>query len=456
MPTLSFRSPMPVSAQALYDWHLRAGALQRLLPPWDRSRVLHRPETLQEGAVVVLSTHLGPWPWRWEARHSGFEPGQRFCDEQIRGPFRRWLHTHRFIDQGATSVLEDTLEYECPAGALGSWLCGAAIEKRLTKTFAYRHRTLQRDLERHQRFADRGPRKIAITGASGLIGAPLVAFLQSGGHRVIRLVRRQTQHPDEISWDPARGTIDAAKLEGLDAVIHLAGESINGRWTTARKNRIRDSRVRGTHLLCQAIAHLSSPPPVLLSSSAVGYYGDRGEQPLGDESQPGTGFLSEVCQAWEQATQPAVQAGVRVVHVRTGIVLSLRGGALAKMLPPFRMGLGGPMGTGRQYMSWISLEDMIGLFHHALFVHEVQGPLNATAPEPVTNEQFSRELGIVLHRPVIARVPSGAIRLILGEMGQSLLLQGARVMPVKAQATGYRFVHPTLHDALSEELGAGA
>lgn len=295
---------------------------------------------------------------------------------------------------------------------------------------------------------------ILVTGSSGLIGSVLVPFLTTGGHRVTRLVRSQPR-PGEMAvrWDPVAGTLETAGLVGLDAVVHLAGENLAGRWTAEKKARIRDSRVKGTRLLCESLARLAQPPKVLVCASAIGYHGDRGEELLQEESAPGSGFLAEVCRAWEASAEPAVQRGIRVVHLRFGVVLSPSGGALAKMLFPFRIGAGGILGSGRQYWSWIALDDAIGAIHHALTTDTLQGPVNVVAPHPVTNREFTKTLGRVLGRPTPFPMPAFAARLAFGEMAEELLLASTRVEPTRLLATGYRFRHPELEGALRHLLG---
>jgi uncharacterized protein (TIGR01777 family) len=295
---------------------------------------------------------------------------------------------------------------------------------------------------------------VLVSGASGFIGSALVPTLTAGGHTVTRLVRSMPRPgQDAIPWNPAARSIGTPALEGLDAVVHLAGENIaSGRWTAAKKASIRSSRVQGTTVLCEALAQLVKPPSVLLSASAIGYYGDRGATTLQEVSPPGTGFLAEVCQAWEAATAPAVQRGIRVVHLRLGIVLSPTGGPLATMLTPFRFGLGGVVGTGEQYMSWIALDDALGAIHHALSTEALQGPVNVVAPQAVTNRAFTTTLGQVLRRPTRLPLPAFAARLFFGEMADALLLASTRVAPARLVASGYTFHYPTLEEALSHMI----
>jgi uncharacterized protein (TIGR01777 family) len=255
-------------------------------------------------------------------------------------------------------------------------------------------------------------------------------------------------------WNPASEEFDPTALEGIDAMIHLAGENISeGRWNAERKQRILESRVQGTRALCRALSRMRTPPRVLISASAVGYYGDCGDDWVDERSKPGNGFLGRVCQAWEAATQPAHDRGIRVIKLRIGVVLSARGGALVKMLTPFRFGLGGVIGSGRQYMSWIALEDLIGALYHLMFASAVNGPVNAVAPQPLTNREFTRTLGAMLRRPTFAPLPAPVVRTLFGELGEALLLEGARVSSSLLEESGFRFLYPDLSSALSAELG---
>ena len=295
--------------------------------------------------------------------------------------------------------------------------------------------------------------RVAITGASGLVGSALVPYLTTEGHEVVRLVRRAPKAKDEVRWEPDAGAIDASALEGVDAVVHLAGENIaEGRWTESRKARLRSSRVGPTRLLADALAGLSRKPRVLVSSSAVGYYGSRGDAWMTEKDEPSDGFLSRLTVEWENAAARATRAGIRVVCLRTGIVLSPSGGALEKMLLPFKVGLGGVLGPGTQYMSWIALDDLLGVTHHVMDRPDIAGPVNAVAPAPATNTEFTKALGRVLGRPAVARVPAFALRLAFGEMADAALLASTRVKPERLLATGYRFRFPELEGALRHVL----
>ncbi len=297
--------------------------------------------------------------------------------------------------------------------------------------------------------------RILVTGASGLIGSALVSALAGAGHEVVRLVRGGgRRRAGTVVWDPGAGTIDHAGLEGSDAVVHLAGENIAaGRWTAARKARIRDSRVEGTRLLAEALAGLATPPHTFVAASAIGYYGHRGRDEVDEDSAPGAGFLADVCREWEGATAPAVQRDIRVVHLRIGVVLSADGGALATMLPPFRLGLGGPVGSGNQYMSWIAIDDVVAAVQFALTTTALAGPVNAVAPQPVPNREFVQTLARVLGRPALVPFPAFAVRTLFGEMGEELLLSSTRVIPHRLQEAGFTFRFPELEPALRHLLG---
>ena len=453
MPVFTYRSPMPVSRQRLWAWHASPGAFARLAPPWDPPRIV-----AQEGdfAHRRVTMEVGPLQMRWVAQHHDAVPGEVFHDRMVSGPFAAWDHAHRFEEGPAgASVLVDHLEVELPGGAVGRALGEPLLRRMLDRMFAFRHRRTLEDLVSLGAIA---PLRIAITGATGLVGSHLVPYLQGGGHTVHRLVRRAPAAGSaDIQWDPATGTIDAAALEGVDAVIHLAGENVGARWSPARRAAILESRVKGTALLARTLAGLARKPRVFVSASAVGFYGYAGgDQAFDDTAAQGGGYLAEVCRAWEAAAEPARAAGIRVVHPRIGVVLSAEGGALGKQLLPAQMGAGGPIGTGRQWLSWIALDDVLAGLLHLVTHDDLAGPVNLVAPHPVPQRTFARTLGHVLGRPAVLPLPAFAVRAAFGEMGEEVLLGGQRVVPTALLASGYAFFRPDLEGALRAELGRGA
>ncbi|MDY7229117.1 TIGR01777 family oxidoreductase [Hyalangium rubrum] len=450
------RSRMPVPATELFAWHAREGALERLTPPWESMELVERTgEGIREGARAVVRVRIGPVSQTLVARHTKYIEGSLFQDTMESGPFPRWVHNHRMWPEPPdASVLEDDLEYQLPMGALGQGVGGGIARKRLERMFAYRHTVTREDLRRHASFASRGPLTVAVTGASGLVGKSLLPFLTTGGHQVRRMVRgRPNAARGDVAWDPDKGEVDTAALEGVDAVVHLAGENVAQRWTPEAQERIRKSRNQGTRTLCEALARMQRKPKVLVSAAAIGFYGDRGNEVVTEASPSGEGFLASVCRDWEAATAPAEEAGIRVVRLRIGVVLDARGGALAELVTPFKLGGGGRVGSGQQWFSWVSMEDVLGLIQFALFTPELRGPVNAVAPHAVRQEEFAKTLGRVLSRPAVMPLPAVAVRAMFGQMGQEVLLEGVHVRPEVAERHGYTFTHLELEGALRFTLG---
>jgi uncharacterized protein (TIGR01777 family) len=442
------RLHLPVPTADAFAWHERDGALERLSPPWERVHVVEKHGTIRDGDRIVL-TVAGTFGKQIEHVHRDYVAGRSFRDEQVRGLFARFSHTHEVqpVDE-RSCIMEDRIEYALPLGALGRMFGDGIVQKRLERMFRYRHETLRRDLARHARVRDQRRLRVAITGASGVIGRPLAAFLSTGGHDVSRLVRHEPR-AGEVAWDPARGTIDAAALEGVDAIVHLAGENVGVRWTPERKERIVRSRVDGTRLIAETCARIGA---TLVSASAIGIYGIEEKATVDESSALGDDFLADVCKQWEAATEPARMAGVRVVNLRIGVVLSPAGGALAELLPVFRAGVGGRVGNGTQVMSWVSLDDALGAIHDTLF-DETSGPINVVAPTPVTNTELATTLGRVLRRPTLLPVPASAIRVAFGEMGDLVALGGIRVDPRRLRERGFEFYDPVLEPWLRHVLG---
>lgn len=447
---------LPVSAREAFAWHERPRALQRLLPPWQNAVVLKAPKNLRPGSEAVIRLRVGPFTRTWLAEHRHFAPGTLFTDAQVTGPFAKWNHTHRFrpIDD-QNCVMEDEIRYKLPLAPISDAILGRFVDRELERTFTYRQNTTRADLLAICR-QEVVPMRVLITGSTGLIGSELTNFLSAGGHAVTRISRSAASLDGPgISWDYQSSLRDRLdEIEGHDVIIHLAGENIaSKRWTPDQKRRIRRSRVDSTRLLAEAIAACENKPRLFLTASAVGIYGDRGEQWVDEETPAGEGFLAEVGSEWEEAASAARENGVRTAHLRFGVVLSPKGGALKKMLPAFRIGLGGRLGDGKQYMSWIALDDVIGAIHHASQNDQLSGAINVVTPNPVTNEEFARTLARVLGRPVGPPAPALALQLAFGEMANEALLASVRVKPSKLERSGYTFRYPHLEKALRHLLG---
>lgn len=450
----NYTSRYDCPVQLLYDYHSRPGALERLLPPWDRTMVLSKSGTINEGDEVTVRMRFGPLGFRFVARHTKNDPGRMFVDEQFRGPFQLWRHRHLFSGDQQHATLDDEIDLLLPGHSLMPAMVFAQVDRQLIRMFRHREQLLRHDLELHQRCSGR-PLRILISGASGVLGTELVPLLTTGGHQIWRLVRRTPDSgKNEIFWDPDKGMLKADDLPELDAVIHLAGEYIGlSRWSEEKKRRVLDSRVNGTSLLVNTMLALPRPPKTFLTASAVGFYGNSGSHLISEEQEPGSDFISQVCQAWETAARPAAAGGIRTVMLRLGVGLTPRGGALERILAAAPLGFPARFSHGNQYISWISSDDMIGAMLHALTCDELHGPVNIAAPEPVTNRELMRTLAKLCRRPLLPPIPASFLRLMYGQMAPEILLSGCRVATTKLQSSGYRFRHPTLDSALRFLLG---
>jgi len=416
-------------------------------------RVIEEPRESGNGARAVLQMTAGPCWTTWLAEHQDCRPGSGFTDVQVKGPFACWKHVHSFRSAGRQACeLVDKVDYRLPMGFAGHLFGGALVRKKLERTFRYRHTLTRMDLERQER-EPKGNRQrmtVLLSGATGMVGSALEAFLRMRGHTVRRLTRNPSR-PGDIGWNPSTGQLDLSSTESIDAAVHLAGENIaGGRWSEARKQRILESRRRGTRLLSETLAARDPRPVVLISASGANFYATGTDEPQDESSPRGTGFLSDVCKVWEEETAPAERAGIRVVRLRLGVILSPAGGALAKMLPVFQAGLGGRLGQGSQRMSWIALDDVIDIIHRALGDARYEGQVNAVAPEQITNAEFTRTLAATLRRPAWIPAPAFALRLMLGrQMADETLLADLNLAPAKLASLGYPFRFPKLGDALT-------
>ncbi|MBP6508692.1 MAG: TIGR01777 family oxidoreductase [Opitutaceae bacterium] len=445
-------------ADEVFAWHERPGTFARLAPPWEQIKLVGAHPGIRAGARVTVRSKILGFTSEWVVEHCDYVAGRQFRDVMRKGPFARWEHLHRIEPEGENAcTLTDQITFELPLGALGRGLAGAWVQRKLARMFAYRHAVTKADVEAASRYALEPRRRVLVSGASGLVARALIPFLESQGHEVLRLVRRRPQCAAEIFWQPEAGELDVVSAGRVDAVIHLAGENVaGGRWTLARKAAIMGSRVEGTRTLVEALQRLERRPEVFISASATGYYGFESEPPerMTEESPRGRGFLAEVCAAWESEAHRAAVSATRVAIMRFGVVLTPAGGALGKLLPLFRLGLGGALGSGSQGMSWISADDGVRAIYHVLMTRSCVGAFNVVAPMPVTNREFTAVLAKVLRRPAALAVPGGFMRLVLGGMAQEALLGGVQAVPVRLLAAGYHFQHEMLEPALRHELGA--
>jgi uncharacterized protein len=453
MPSYEKQSTMPVRRQALFSYHDRPGALERLIPPWQDIRIIRNDASPRDGCRVELEMKQGPLRRRWVAEHYDYEAGHQFRDRALRGPFKTWLHTHLTRDGTSpdTSVLVDQIEYELPLGILGR-LGAGWVRGQLETMFAFRHARTRFDVARHAAFAECPRLRVAVSGASGAVASQLIPFLTTAGHSVSRFVRGQSKREQDIAWTPATGAVEEDTLAQCDAIVHLAGSSIAVRWTKKNRREIEDSRVLATRKLCERVASMSVRPRVMVCASAVGYYGDRGEEALTEASPAGDNWSAKLCQRWEEATAPARDAGIRVVNVRIGVVLSARTGAIPKLLTPLKLGVAGRVGGGQQWMPWIAMDDLVGVIHEALMRDDWQGPINAVTAS-VRQHDFIRTLGRVMHRPTFAPLPALAVKTLFGQMGTELLLGGQNIVGRKLNDAGFEPVLPELEGALRFELG---
>ncbi|MEM9481376.1 MAG: TIGR01777 family oxidoreductase [Verrucomicrobiota bacterium] len=444
------------SAGDLFDWHTRPCALNRLTPPWENVKTVEALPALRNGARTTMEVRTGPIKQRWTAELQNVEEGKQFVDVQVNGPFAEWLHRHRFVRKGkSTSVLLDEITYRLPLGFVGQFLGGRFVKKRLERTFRYRHRVTADDVARLKEplFSEVSKKRILVSGGKGLVGDSLSPLLKSFGHTVLTLTRNPTSEND-VGWDLENGTIDLAAAGQIDALIHLAGENIaGGRWTKKRMDRIFYSRKNGTRLLADTIARMENPPQVVVSASGTNYYQSTPLNVHNEESPIGTSFLSEVCREWEGQWWPAEEAGIRVTKLRIGAVLSPAGGMLGKLLPLFLAGGGGPVGDGKQRLSWIAIDDLVDILHRAVLDKRFEGPVNVTTPHWVTNADFGKTLGRVVRRPSFLPAPAFALRAAFGQLADEALLADVAVEPAKLKEFEYPFRFPKLEEALCHLLG---
>ena len=455
---LTFRSLINFSTLKVMSWHLRPNMEQRSLPPWENFKLKNSSEgSLQEGRkLYIYRKVMGILPQEIVLEYRNIILNQGFELHQVKGPFCKWVYKMKLQRQGEhTCEIIDQIHFMYRKPKFLIFLMYRHLEKRVKKIFKYKHEILQSDLMLLEKYPYHQPLKILVSGATGFVGSFLCSFLEFAGHDVWILSRsKKINKRKVIIWDPLVPEIREKDFEGFDAVINLAGENIStGWWTEKKKNSILNSRYKGTENLVKVLASLKCLPKTFISASAVGFYGDRQHEILTEDSSSGKRlFLSKVCQYWERAAFDLEERGVRVVCTRFGMILSIKGGALKKMLLPFQLGIGGRIGNGRQYISWIAIDDLIGSLYHVLMTPRILGPVNCTAPNPVNNACFAKELAKVINRWPGPAFPAFMIYLLLGQKGEELLLSSSWVEPRKLLKSGYTFQYPILRQALEHVL----
>ncbi len=443
-----------VGSKKLAEWHEKPGAFGRINPPWETAKIIKKAKAIENNLEEHIQIQMGPFKKLWIARYHDVVKGEKFCDLQVQGPFAFWDHHHIFQADGENKArLIDQIEYREPMGKFGEILAGKMIAGKLERMFNYRHDITKLDLERHHA-DDKKLRsgKILLAGGSGLVGSALEPFLQTLGYEVYVLTR-SAKKENHIAWNPDKGSIDSEKLNGFLAIINLAGRNIAAPWTKKVKRELRESRIKSTELLVNTILNLKEKPKVFISASGSSIYPLHDGKPYDENGIMGEGFLPKLAQEWEACSLPLEKVNVRRVVLRIGVVLSPAGGAMKKMLPAFQFGLGGPFGNGEQYMSWISLDDLLDIIAFSIEDERYSGVINTVSPQAVTNKEFSKTLAKVLKRPCFFKVPAFLYKMIPGGMGKEIFLASNRVVPQKLIDLGYKFRYENLERAFSHLLG---
>ena len=455
-----YTSVLPFDVSRVYGYLTAPRAQVRVAPPFQKVNYIARHGSPQNQGTVEMWLKERFLPrLKWTLRFKKAEPSKdgeaaAIVTEQETGPFKVWTLEETLEPHEKQTRLVSKAYYDMPLGRVGRWLNAWEIKRNLEGVFNHRHQQMAMDLAMAQHYKSE-PLHVAISGTGGMVGSQLAAVLQALGHKVYPLVRHEPdERQNEILWNPDAQELDREALEGMDAIIHLAGEPIVKRWTKTQKNYLLKNREQGTRLLTEAIALLREKPKVFMAASAIGYYGHRPAETLNESSPQGEGFPAEVTGTIEGVVKKLATAApeVRCVSLRSGLILNRRGGALARMLPAFTMGVGGPLGNGEQVVSWISLQDAVAAIYHILMTPTMNGPVNLTAPKPVTNRHFSKALGRCLYRPAVCTMPTWAVKILFGEMGEELLLGSTYALPEKLQMSGFRFTFSDIQPALSWEV----
>ncbi|MCH9630649.1 MAG: hypothetical protein S4CHLAM37_06530 [Chlamydiia bacterium] len=452
MKSLHYSTVVNASVEELFSYHEKDSALKRLVPPFDTVKLIHKEPGLNEGTKAHLQMKIGPFKKDWVSRHTSCDKPHGFEDEQVFGPFKSFKHTHKFVDAGSgTSEMIDEITFKNYGGFLGRWFLDRMVEKKLNRTFGYRHKTIKEDFKHFSKYDKTKKLNVLVSGASGFVGSYVCMFLNLCGHNVKRLVRKKSDSSSDVYWDVEKKEIENEKCEGMDAVIHLSGENVGSslRWSKAKKDRIYNSRIDSTKFLVDTFNTLKQPPKKFLCTSAFGYYGVEREEELVESSEPGDSFLAKVCKDWEAAARAYTKGAS--IQMRFSVVMGLKGSILMKVVPVFKNYLGAILGKKVKYMSWISVDDVAYQIYH-LIQSEMSGPVNF-ATTPITNQDFANILGGVLKRPVFCTIPEKILRILFGEMGEDLFLSSRKVIPKALNETNALISYPDFKEFLKHELG---
>ncbi len=432
-----------------------------MIPPWSFLKIIKRNNGLEDGAICILVMQYGPLKLKWIAKHFGYIQDQIFQDEMIKGPLKTWMHTHSFAPNEISGcIMEDKIKYSLPYGLNRFSTFRNRINKTLIQMFSYRHRILQNDLKLWDLLKENRGKRILISGSTGLIGSALIPFLETAGeHKISKLVRPTSKYPESDNssnfriWDPETGMIDPIDLEGFDIIIHLSGENLGGRWSESKKKRIRDSRVKTTELLCNTLKKLKKPPSTLLCASAIGYYGNRGEEVVTEETTAGDGFLANLCVDWESHSKSVEAIGIRVINARFGLILSPRGGILKPLTLTSYLKTGIGFGKGTNVLNWVSIEDVIGCILYVIGNTNIRGPINVVSPNPVKASDFFETISKILENQIFLRIGYGSMKLAVGDFADTISDSNGVIKPQKLLTSGYPFMNTNLEDAVRLLLG---
>jgi uncharacterized protein (TIGR01777 family) len=459
------RVELSSNIETVFEYHTHEEAIERLIPPWSPLQVLKSNTGLKNGTIAILRLKIGPFGIRWIAQHSGYIQNRQFQDKMIKGPLKYWLHTHSFIPNEINNcTMEDRIDYSPPFGLAGNNFINKKIRDKLYQLFYYRHHILKNDMNLWKLVGNSKGKKILITGSTGLIGSALVPFLNTvGNHHITRMVRPSSKYRDNnnnnnnariVKWDPEKDIIDIDNLNGFDTIIHLGGENIFGRWSNSKKRKLLDSRIRTTRLLCNSLSKLKSPPSTLICASAIGFYGSQGRKLLTEETSQGSGFLSDVCQKWEDSTESAKSIGIRVINARFGMVLTPKGGMLQKLVKPSILKIGLKFPDENQYVSWVSIEDVIGSILYSIEDSSIKGPVNVVSPNPIKMSEFMKVLSQVLDNKLNLPLAKSTLKLVFGEeFADYVVSSSSFVLPKKLTMAGYPFLNTNLENTLRLLLG---